>query len=130
MQCTVVTPERTVLDEEADFVAVTLYDGELGIAPSRTPLVGRLGLGEMRITTPERMKRYYVEGGFVEVVGDVITVLTQRAVPAEELNEVVLREQLEVARIRGAATPEQEAARDRHVLQTRAQLNVARKTAG
>ena len=45
----VVTPEATVLDEQVDFVALPLYDGEIGIAPGRSPMIGRLGYGELRL---------------------------------------------------------------------------------
>jgi F-type H+-transporting ATPase subunit epsilon len=41
LQCVVVTPERAVLDEPADFVALPMYDGELGVLPGRAPLIGR-----------------------------------------------------------------------------------------
>ena len=37
LQCVVVTPEKTLLDEWVDFVALPLYDGELGVLPGRTP---------------------------------------------------------------------------------------------
>ena len=49
LRCVVVTPERAVLDEPADFVALPMYDGELGVLPGRAPLIGRLGCGELRI---------------------------------------------------------------------------------
>jgi F-type H+-transporting ATPase subunit epsilon len=127
LQCTVVTPERTVRDGPAEFVALTLLDGEIGIAPGHTPLVGRLGYGEMRITVAENVERYYVEGGFVEVVGDVVSVLTARAIPADKIDEAVAQEQLTAARHRSANTPETIDARDRAEAQSRAQLRVARK---
>jgi len=123
----VVTPERTVCDQAADFVALTLFDGEIGIAPGHTPLMGRLGYGEMRITQGQRTDRYYVEGGFIEVLRDVVSVLTNRAVPAEQIDEAVAEEQLLSAQARPATTPELLAARDRAVLQSRAQLRVARR---
>jgi F-type H+-transporting ATPase subunit epsilon len=127
LRCTIVTPEQTVRDSPAEFVAVTLFDGELGIAPGHAPLVGRLGYGEMRITIDGRIERYYVEGGFVEVVGDVVSVLTTRAVPAERIDEAVAQEQLESAQSRGAKTPELVEIRDRAVAQGRAQVRVARR---
>src|SRR5256885_13558178 len=86
MQCIIVTPEATVLDEPAEFVALPLYDGEIGIAPQHAPMLGRLGYGEMRVKQGGASKRYYVDGGFVEVAGDVVSVLTQRAVPADKLS--------------------------------------------
>jgi F-type H+-transporting ATPase subunit epsilon len=127
MQCIVVTPERTVLDQSADFVALTLFDGEIGIAPGRAPMIGRLGFGEMRIRRDGTTDRYYVDGGFVEVLGDVVTVLTHRAVPATEIDEAVAREQLASAISRRPAAPEAAAARDRAVRQARGQLRVAHR---
>jgi F-type H+-transporting ATPase subunit epsilon len=127
MQCIVVTPERTVCDALATFVSLTLFDGEIGIAPGHTPLIGRLGYGELRIQSPERLLRYYVEGGFVEVLGDVVTVLTNRAVPAEQIDAAVAQEQLTSAQTRPAHTPEAMTVRDRAVDQSRAQLRVARR---
>ncbi len=56
LQCIVVTPERTVFDQPAEFVALTLFDGEIGIAPGHAPLIGRLGCGEMR-DPPRRPRR-------------------------------------------------------------------------
>ena len=129
MQCIVVTPERTLYDQPAEFVALTLYDGEIGIAPGHTPLIGRLGYGEMRIRREGReTDRYYIEGGFVEVLDDVVSVLTQRAIPAAEIDAAVAREQLLTAQSRRAATPEAAAVRDRVVAQGRAQLRVAGKS--
>ena len=94
MQCIVVTPEQTLYDQPAEFVALTLFDGEIGIAPGHTPMIGRLGCGEMRIRREERTDHYYVEGGFVEVLGDVVLILTQRALRAAEIDEAVVLEQL------------------------------------
>ena len=127
LQCTVVTPEKTVLDGEVDFVALTLYDGEIGIAPGRAPMIGRLGVGEMRITSDGQTERYYVEGGFVEVLGQAVSVLTNRAVPAEQLDEAVVSDKLTTARARPANTPELMTQRDRAVEQNRAKLRVARR---
>jgi len=127
MQCTVVTPERTLFDQPAEFVALTLFDGEIGIAQGHTPLIGRLGFGEMRIRSEGRTDRYYVEGGFVEVLDDVVSVLTQRAVPAGQIDEAVVQEQLYFAQARAATTPEALASRQRSVEQSRAQLRVARR---
>ena len=74
----------------AEFVALPLFDGEIGIAPGHSPMIGRLGYGEMRITASGRTDRYYVEGGFVEVLDDIVSVLTPRAVPAAELDDAAV----------------------------------------
>lgn len=127
LQCILVTPERTVRDEPADFVALPLFDGEIGIAPGRAAMIGRLGNGELRIRRGEQTERFYVEGGFVEVVADVVSVLTNRAVPAEDIDPAVSKELLDAARERPAHSAELIAIRERNVNQARAQLRVAQK---
>ena len=125
--CTVVTPEATVLEMAARFVVLPLVDGEIGIAPGHSPLIGRLGYGQLRAVDGERRANLYIDGGFVEVVGNQISVLTNRAVPAKDLDAAVLEEQLKTSLAQGANTPERLAQRDRVQLQTRAQLRIARR---
>ena len=127
LKCIVVTPDATVLDEPADFVALALFDGEIGIGADHSPMIGRLGAGEMRIRQEDTIRRYYIEGGFVEVLDNEVSVLTNRAIPAEKLDMAILEEQLREARERPANTPELVAIRDRAVAQIRAQLRVARR---
>ncbi len=127
LQCVVVSPEATVLEATADFVALPLYDGEIGIAPGHSPLIGRLGYGEMRIVSGDQTKHFYVDGGFVQVAGNVVSVLTSRAVPTAEIDPRIAAEQLATARSRPAASDQMLAERDLLELQARAQLRAARK---
>ncbi|MGE0605575.1 MAG: ATP synthase F1 subunit epsilon [Pirellulales bacterium] len=130
LRIVVVTPEATVRDEAADFVALPLYDGEIGIAPLHSPMIGRLGYGEMRIKHGQHEDRFYVDGGFAEVIDNVVSVLTNRAIPANELDAESAAVQLTTAQARPANTPELMAIRDRIVSQTRAQIRVARHDKG
>src|SRR5436189_6114032 len=97
LQCTVVTPERAVLDETADFVVLPMYDGELGVLPGRAPLIGRLGFGELRVRRGDNTQRFYVDGGFAQVRANVVTVLTGQAVPAAELSADAAEQALQAA---------------------------------
>ena len=123
----VVTPETTLVDELAEFVALPLFDGEIGVAPLHSPMIGRLGYGEMRVTVGGHAQRYYLDGGFVQVADNVVSVLTNRALPATQLDAAVAQEQLKSARERPSNTAELMAIRDRAELQARAQLRVARR---
>ena len=125
LQCIIVTPETTVLDTPADFVALPLYDGEAGIAPGRAPLIGRLGYGELRVSYKDEHIRYYVDGGFVQVADNVVSVLTNRALLECMLEREAAEEQLRTALARHAAGPEEIAIRDRLILQARGLLRVA-----
>jgi len=125
LRCLVVTPEATVLATDADFVALPLFDGECGIAPGHSPMIGRLGFGELRVRRGREQSLYYVDGGFVQVVDNIVSVLTNRAVPANELDSAAAAELLRTALERHAAGPEQMAIRDRLIAQARGQLRVA-----
>jgi F-type H+-transporting ATPase subunit epsilon len=125
LRCIVVTPEATVLETPADFVALPLYDGEAGILPGRAPLIGRLGYGELRVRIGNDLLRYYVDGGFVQVADNVVSVLTNRAMPSTVLDTAAAEEQLGTALARRAAGTEELAIRDRLILQARGQLRVA-----
>lgn len=125
LRCVIVTPEQTVLDVETDFVALPLFDGELGVAAGHSPMIGRLGFGELRIGRDAAARRYYVEGGFVQVADNVVSVLTQRSQVAGKLNRGTIEESLRNAAAMKAAGDEQMARRERLVAQMRAQLRVA-----
>ena len=126
LNCIVVTPEKTALEQKADFVALPLFDGEIGIAPGRAPMIGRLGFGEMRIRNGDTVLRYYVDGGFVQVSGDVVSVLTNRAIPSQQVDGDAARKHLMQAIERPISTPELEQQRKRAIDQARAQIWVSR----
>lgn len=125
LRCIVVTPEATVLDDQCEFVALPLYDGEAGIAPGRSPMIGRLGYGELRVRKGSQVSRYYVDGGFVQVANNVVSVLTNRALAANSLDVTALEQQLRTTRTTPAAGPAEMAIRERQVAQVRGQLRVA-----
>jgi F-type H+-transporting ATPase subunit epsilon len=129
LQCVVVTPERALLDETVDFVALPMYDGELGVLPGRAALIGRLGPGELRIRHGEQTRRFFVDGGFVQVRNDVVTVLTPRAQKAEEIDAAAATAALEAARA-AAATPQDQAAQVKAQQRARAQLRIAARQSG
>jgi F-type H+-transporting ATPase subunit epsilon len=127
LRCVIVTPEKSVLDEPVDFVAVPMYDGELGVLPGRQPLIGRLGFGELRVTQGAATKRFYVDGGFVQIRNNVVTVLTSKAIPVEQLKLDAAQEALR--RAQQPAEPEVQAERLKDQLRARAQLRMARSVA-
>ncbi|MEZ6140408.1 MAG: hypothetical protein R3B84_07535 [Zavarzinella sp.] len=78
LQCMVVTPEKAILDEQAELVVLPMIDGELGVQSGRSALVGRLGKGQLRLTHNRQVKILNIEGGFAQVRSNVITVLTSK----------------------------------------------------
>src|SRR5437763_9764107 len=127
VQCVVVTPERAVLDEPVDFVALPMYDGELGVLPGRAPLIGRLGYGELRLRHGPTTRRFFVDGGFAQVRSNVVTVLTPRAIRSEDIDVQIATQTLE-ARATTMRSPELQEAARKNLERARAQLRVAQHT--
>jgi F-type H+-transporting ATPase subunit epsilon len=128
LHCVVVTPERALLDAQADFVSLPMYDGELGVLPGRAPLIGRLGYGELRIKQGNKTMHLYVDGGFAQVRADEVTVLTSRAMKANEIKPDVAEKALasaQEAQKRAVGAEAQEAQRVAQE-KARAQMRVAR----
>ena len=127
LTCVVVTPEATALEATAEFVALPLYDGEIGIALNHTPMIGRLGYGELRLRNGSDVERYYIDGGFVQVADNVISVLTERAIPATTLDRGEVEAQLDEALNLPASDPEQQEVKFKRIEQARAVLRVAKR---
>jgi F-type H+-transporting ATPase subunit epsilon len=125
IQCVVVTPERTLFDELVDFVVLPLFDGELGVLPGRSPVIGRLGFGELRTKSQGSTKRYFVDGGFAQVRDNVVTVLTNRAIPASLLDPQAASQELELAKARRATSEHDLAEKAKAVARSSAMIRVA-----
>jgi F-type H+-transporting ATPase subunit epsilon len=125
VKCVVVTPEKAVLDESVDFVAVPMYDGELGVLPGRAPLIGRLGHGELRTVKGHSTHRYFIDGGFVQIRNDVVTVLTAKAIPAADIKLPAAEEALAAA-LKPATSPEAMEAQTKAQERARAQIRMAK----
>jgi len=100
IRCVIVTPETTGLDTQCRSVSLPLFDGSRGVARGHAPFIGRLGAGEVRVAgeqggSADAIRGVFVEGGFVEVSHDTVTVITQRAIPAEKIDAAAARAELE-----------------------------------
>ena len=128
MNCVVVTPEKTIFDEEIDFAALPFYDGEYGVAAGHTPVIGRLGAGELRLTKPDQTtETWYVEGGFAEVLDNKILLLTAKAFPIEKLNLEEAEKNLEAVLNKQAVSEEAQLAKSQALDAARAKVRLAKK---
>lgn len=127
LRCVVVTPETTVLETEAEFVAIPAFDGEIGLLASRAPLVARLAPGELRLANHgQQPKRYFIDGGFAQVRDNVVTVLTARARSSNELDSAAAQKQLEAANALVPTSDEQFTEKEQKLSRARAQLRLAK----
>lgn len=104
--CRLVTPTQKLVDEAVTYASVPAWDGLFGVLPRRAPLMARLGLGELSLAFPQSgsaaggSRSYLVDGGFVQMAGDTLTVLADRAIPTETLTEAEAQAELAEAEAR------------------------------
>ncbi|RLS74221.1 MAG: F0F1 ATP synthase subunit epsilon, partial [Planctomycetota bacterium] len=119
-------------DTRAEFISVPLFDGQRGIGRGHAPFVGRLGAGEVRITGERggaagALRRTFIDGGFVEVGHDEVTIITQRSIPAEKLDAAAARSDLEKLKVAPSRGDEAITARMRSEEAARALLRAAER---
>jgi len=93
----VITPERTVYEDDVDMVIAPGSEGYLGILPHHAPLLTALGPGEFRVKRGGVEEVLAVFGGFMDVRGDRVVVLTDAAEHAAEIDEQLARQAREQA---------------------------------
>ena len=79
LKVAIISPDRTVFEGEAEMVVAPAWDGEVGVLRGHAPMLVLLGAGEMRVTSAGNTQRFQVEGGFMQVADDVVTVLSETA---------------------------------------------------
>ncbi len=98
IRCDIVSAEKEIFQGEATMVVATGELGELGIAPRHAPLITRIKPGKVEVTLPSGEKLdFYVSGGILEVQPQVVTVLADTAVRANDLDEVAVKKAKEEA---------------------------------
>lgn len=88
IQVEIVSAEQEIWSGQATMVAATGEQGELGILPRHTPLITRLVPGEVRVHLENGEEQFfYISGGMLEVQPHVVTVLSDTAIRAADLDE-------------------------------------------
>ncbi|RFU64249.1 F0F1 ATP synthase subunit epsilon [Bacillus sp. V59.32b] len=86
VKVSVVTPDGPVYDAEVEMISTKAQSGELGILPGHVPLVAPLQIGAVRLKNGNQTEYIAVNGGFLEVRPDVVTILAQSAERAENID--------------------------------------------
>jgi F-type H+-transporting ATPase subunit epsilon len=91
IRCAIVSAEAEIFHGEAEMVVATGEMGELGIAPRHAPLITRLKPGKVVVTLPGGEKLdFAISGGILEVQPQVVTVLADTAIRAQDIDEAAV----------------------------------------
>jgi len=92
IRCDIVSAEAEIFQGEATLVVATGEIGELGIAPRHAPLITRLKPGKVVVTQPDgSVLDFAIGGGILEVQPEVVTILADTAIRADEIDEAKVR---------------------------------------
>jgi len=106
IRCKLITQVERVFDAEVTYASVPLWDGKAGFQHGTAPFVAKVGLGELRVDLAQGgSKRWFVDGGFLQNVGDTLTVLTAGATEADKLDAQDARAELAEAAARRSEDP-------------------------
>ena len=91
IQVEIVSAERAIYSGEAAMVYAPAIMGEVGIAPGHMALLTRMNPGEVRVELPSgEQQAFYVSGGILEVQPKMVTVLSDTAIRARDLDEAAV----------------------------------------
>ncbi len=82
----IVTPEARVYTDTVDTVVIPTVDGEIGILPGHIPLLTQVADGELHVTKGHETQGLVVCGGFAQIDGDRVKVLTEFAIDEAEID--------------------------------------------
>ena len=125
IQCNIVSAEREIFSGLATMVVVSGEIGELGIAPNHAPLITRIKPGQVRVLNGDAEEQhFYVSGGILEVQPDLITILSDTALRAADIDEAkALEAKAEAERLLAGRDASMEiAAAQQQLMQAVAQL--------
>ena len=98
MKVEIVSAEQEIFSGIAQMVYAPATEGEIGVAPGHAPLLSLLGPGEVRVKiSDEEEAAFYISGGMIEVQPQMVTVLSDTAARAEDLDEAAVQEAREAA---------------------------------
>src|SRR5580704_9095806 len=88
----IVTPDAKIYSEDVDMVTLPGVEGEMGIYPMHVPLMTQIAAGEIAVRQGGKDFYLAVGGGFVEITGDRVAVMTDMAIKAENIDEAKVEE--------------------------------------
>jgi F-type H+-transporting ATPase subunit epsilon len=127
-RCSIVTPAASVFEGDVRYVSLPAWDGQMGVMAGRSPVLASLGIGSLRIELAEGGDQWFViDGGFVQMAGEDLTILTERAVPASEIDIEAAEAALERANAEAVAGGMDRDQAEADQTRARAQVAVARR---
>jgi len=108
MTCDIVTPAKKLYTQECYMVVVPGELGEMGFMPGHAPLVSSLADGVVRVYSDASTltQTYALQGGYVQVTGEKVIILADKAIPVSEIDVDAVKAQIAELEAQAAKLPE------------------------
>ena len=127
-QCIVLTPEQQILNQSVTQAIVPAHDGLVGILTHRAPIIISLSPGPLRIDLPEgKSQFFFIDGGLAQMKDNHLSILTQHAIPASEIDGPQAQREFDEAMRLGGTDPASLDRKQKAVEAARAKLGVLSK---
>ena len=93
----IITPEKIILDTQADEIILPTVNGEITVLPQHVPLLTQLAPGELTIKNNSNLEHLVIVGGFLEISMNKVTILAEYAVHGRDISAVKAQEAKERA---------------------------------
>jgi F-type H+-transporting ATPase subunit epsilon len=125
----IVTPAAVVYSEDVEMVTMPAADGQIGVLPHHVPLLTRIVPGEIAVRKNGEQVFLAVGEGLVEITGTQVSIVTDMAVKAKDIDEARAEEarQRAAARLKDKLADEEVASVNAALARSLAQLNVKRR---
>ncbi|HEU4689132.1 MAG TPA: ATP synthase F1 subunit epsilon [Vicinamibacterales bacterium] len=125
----IVTPEAIVYSEDVNMVTLPAIEGQIGIYPMHIPLLTQIVPGEIVVIKDGHESFLAVGEGVVEVTSNRVAIVTDMAIPAENIDEAKVEEarQRAAARLQDKISDEEVASVNASLARSLAQLKVKRR---
>jgi F-type H+-transporting ATPase subunit epsilon len=116
-KASLITPEAIVLETTITAAQVPAFDGLVGILNHRAPLLAKLGTGILRLDTTGGSQRFMISGGYAQMKGEELTILTTEAIPTAQVTPQMIA--AEQAKLNAVSGVDLKAMEQRQMLQAR-----------
>jgi F-type H+-transporting ATPase subunit epsilon len=85
-------PLEPLFEGECEFIVARGTGGDFGVLPGHAPLLTWLKPGELMLRHDQKEEFFFLEGGYVEVLPNRVTILADRGVPVDQLDQTTVEE--------------------------------------
>ena len=89
------TPFQTLVSNNFDMVVVPGEEGDFGVLPGHAPIISSIRPGLLEIHDADKTEKFFLAGGFVEVLSNQVSILASELCSIEDIDESECKDQIQ-----------------------------------